>query len=507
VNTSILEQELAPLSAQIEQVRQKREVLEGELHAVEAEIEKFSAQKQRFDALQDVCDALARLGELNADELFWEEIPEAGDAAGHRERLRARITRFEGEVSGILEKQAALRKRLGQCALELDVLDEEVSEAYEREERRREEFVIEREISPVPFRAVVMPWNKEAESERRLRRAVLLALLICFFFGSLIPMINVPIPDRSVDVVEIPERLVKLVKKEPPAPRPKPVPKPEKEKPEKAKEEEPEKPAKEEPKPAEEEPKLARKKPEPVPEQKPPDKPPEQKPPKAAKGGGAAAARKKAERVGVLAFKSAFADLMDETDVAKLGAKARLSKKGAAAGRAVAQRSLVAIQAQGGASGGIGNARVSRNIGNGNVDRLAGAGLGRGGGDGSGEGFARVESSIAGLEESSRPLSGGPAAGRTDEEIQIVFDRYKAALYRIYNRELRKDPTLQGRMLLRITIETSGAVSLCSVESTDLASAELVDKIVARIKRFNFGPKEGVPSMTILYPIDFLPAA
>jgi len=44
------------------------------------------------------------------------------------------------------------------------------------------------------------------------------------------------------------------------------------------------------------------------------------------------------------------------------------------------------------------------------------------------------------------------------------------------------------------------------VESTDLASPELVAKIVERIKRFNFGPKEDVPKLTILYPIDFLPA-
>jgi len=163
------------------------------------------------------------------------------------------------------------------------------------------------------------------------------------------------------------------------------------------------------------------------------------------------------------------------------------------------------MQAQGGSSGGIGNAGVSRNIGNGNVNRIGGSGVGSGGG--SGTGFARVESSIAGVEESTRPLSDGPGPGRTDEEIQIVFDRYKAALYRIYNRELRKDPTLRGKILLRISIEGNGAVSMCKVESTDLGSPELVAKIVARIKRFNFGPKEGVPKITILYPIDFLPAA
>ena len=117
-----------------------------------------------------------------------------------------------------------------------------------------------------------------------------------------------------------------------------------------------------------------------------------------------------------------------------------------------------------------------------------------------------MESTIADIEESGRPLSDGPGPGRTDEEIQIVFDRYKAALYRIYNRELRNDPTLRGKILLRINIETDGAVSLCNVESTDLASAGLVSKIVERVKRFNFGPKDGVPTITILYPIDFLPA-
>jgi hypothetical protein len=103
-------------------------------------------------------------------------------------------------------------------------------------------------------------------------------------------------------------------------------------------------------------------------------------------------------------------------------------------------------------------------------------------------------------------LSDGPAPGRTDEEIQIVFDRYKASLYRIYNTELRKDPTLRGKVLLRICIETDGAVSMCNVESTDLGSPELVANIVERIRRFNFGYKEGVPKLTILYPIDFLPA-
>jgi outer membrane biosynthesis protein TonB len=492
--TSLLELELAPLNAKIEQTAEKRKMLEERLGAVTAELEKYAAARQRFDALQNVCDALDKLAELKAGELFWKGIPREVDAAGHLEQVRGRMARFEEKIIGIQEDQAYLQGQVDQTNDELAYLYEEVQEAYEREERRREEFVVEREISRVPHRPMIMPWSKEAESESRLRRAVLVALLLCLFFGSLVPMINVPVPDYTVTMVEIPERLAKLVKEKPPIPAPPPKPA-EKEPPEELKE------LQDESKPASEKKK---------PEEAPKEKAPAPEPAQVAKSGGgeAAAARKKAERVGVLAFKDAFADLMEETPVAKLGTEASLKKESPrAAGRAVAQRSLVAMQAQGGSSGGISNAGISRNIGYGNGNRIGGSGIGKGGGNGSGSGLSRVESSIAGVSESARPLSDGPGPGRTDEEIQIVFDRYKAALYRIYNRALRRDPTLRGKMLLKISIESNGAVSLCKVESTDLESRELVAKIVERIKRFNFGPKEGVPKITILYPIDFLPAA
>jgi hypothetical protein len=483
----MLAQELATLDAQIGRARQKQEALEGELRIVEAELETFSAERQRIDALRDVCKAFDKLGDLKADELLWEGGAEAQDAAGHVERARSRVARFEGEIGGILEKQASLQGQINQCLDELDILHEEVRDAYDREERRKEEFVVEREVSSVPYREMIMPWTREAESERRFRRAVLVALFLCFVLGAPILLIKVPIPDRSVAVAKIPERLVKLVKKEMPKPAParKPAPK---ELPDESKQ------AKKEPKP----------------------RPEPQKPEPVAGGGGTPAARNKAEDVGVLKFKNAFKDLMKDIPVARIGTEARLSVDSPQAkGQAVAQRSLVAMQAVGGSSGGIGGAGVSRNVGYGK-GRGSGYGAGSGGGygtgsggghgSGSGAGFVRVESSIAGLEESSRPTSDGLGLGRTDEEIQIVFDRYKAALYRIYNQELRKDPTLRGKILMRISIEPDGAVSFCKVESTELASPELVDKIVERIRRFNFGPKEGVKKMTILYPIDFLPA-
>lgn len=486
MNTSLLEEELAPLNAQIELTRRKYETLEEQLRVVEGTLETFSEKRQRFEALGEVCNALDKLGQLEAGELFWGGITKNGGAAEHLARVRGRVSRFENEISGVLEKQTELQIQIQQQENNLEILYDAVREAQEREERRKEEFVVERDISDVPYRPMIMPWTKDAESERYFRRAVLVALLLCVVFGTVFRLVTVPIPDRKVAVVEIPERLAKLVKKEPPkpAPPPKPVAK---------KAEEP----KDETKPAAEKPKPQK------------DAKPKAKETKVAskKGGGKKAARRKAERVGVLAFKSSFADLMDETPIAKLGTEARIKNASPRiAGQAVAQRSLVAMQATGGSSGGIGMARVSRNVGSGNGNGLGGTGIGKGGSRGNGAGFADVESSIADVQESDRPLSDGPGPGRTDEEIQIVFDRYKATLYRIYNRQLRKDPTLRGKILLRLSIETNGAVSMCKVESTDLASPELVAKIVARIKRFNFGAKEGVPVITILYPIDFLPA-
>jgi len=469
-----LAQELAPLNAQIEQTRKKLDLLQGELHAVEAEAEAFSADKQRFDALRDVCDALDRLGEMEAGELFWEGVPEVGDAPGHLHRLRSRIADFEDEIRGVLEKQETLRAQQNRHLDDLDDLFDAVRDAHAREERRKDEFVVEREESFVPYRMMTMPWTLDGESERRFRRTLLAAMLLCIVLGWLIPLVNVPLPDRTAAVVEIPERLAMLVKKEPPKPEPVREQKRE-EKKQDPEQENPEKPKKPSEKPVKEQAKPA--------------------------PGETQTARKKAESAGVLAFKNTFADLLEETPVARLGTEARLSKDAPrAAGQAKAQRSLVSIQAQGGSSGGIANAGVSRNIGSG-----GGGGSGHGGRLG-GVGFAGVESSVAGLAEESRPLSSGPGPARTDEEIQIIFDRYKAALYRIYNTELRKNPTLRGKILMRITIEPGGEVSACTVESTDLASPELVAQIVERVQRFNFGPKDDVPKTTILYPIDFLPA-
>src|SRR5205085_11927449 len=121
---------------------------------------------------------------------------------------------------------------------------------------------------------------------------------------------------------------------------------------------------------------------------------------------------------------------------------------------------------------------------------------------------ARAVSSIAPIAGGDRPKArGGPGPARTDEEIQIVFDRYKASFYRLYNRELRNNPALKGQMVLRLTIEPDGSVSMCSLQSSGIDAPDLAAQVMSRVRSMNFGAKEGAVAVTIVYPIDFLPAS
>ncbi|MBW2476965.1 MAG: AgmX/PglI C-terminal domain-containing protein [Deltaproteobacteria bacterium] len=483
MKTSLLQEELAPLRAQIEETRGALVCHEGELRIIEAELETYLVEKERFNALQSVCAALDRLGELGANNLFWDGLPNQSEQGEHIRQLRSRIATFEAQTKGVEETREAVKAKINQCLEDLYDLEEEVRQAYAREERRQEEFVVEREFVPAPFLSSIMPWNVQVDNEKQFRKALTVSMFWCVLIGTIIPMITLPILERTAVEIDIPARLATLVKEKPFVPEPV-LPPPQQEKtrePEPTKKEVSEQTAKT--------------------NQKPKSIETAQKP----AGGGKQGARQKVETTGVLAFKSTFSDLMDEVPVAKLGTDARLTKDSSQIpGQARAQRNLVAMQAKSGNSGGISSHGISTNRGNGGAG--GGSGFGNSGQIG-GVGVSQVESSVAGIGgEAGRPVSGGPGPGRTDEEIQIVFDRYKAALYRIYNKELRKDPTLRGKLLLRIIIEPAGDVSFCQVESTDLGSDQLVNMIVDRVKRFNFGPKEDVPQVTILYPIDFLPA-
>ena len=58
-----------------------------------------------------------------------------------------------------------------------------------------------------------------------------------------------------------------------------------------------------------------------------------------------------------------------------------------------------------------------------------------------------------------------------------------------------------------MTIQPDGSVSLCELQSSGVKAPNLAKQVVERVKTFDFGAKDGIPAITILYPIDFLPAS
>ncbi len=95
--------------------------------------------------------------------------------------------------------------------------------------------------------------------------------------------------------------------------------------------------------------------------------------------------------------------------------------------------------------------------------------------------------------------------GRTLQEIQLVFDRNKAAFYALYNRALRQSPNEQGKIVVSLTIAPDGHVSECHLVYSDLGDHQLEQEVVARVKLLNFGAKS-VPAFTYPnYPIHFVP--
>jgi len=422
--------------------------------ALNNELEDLLEERHHYALLSEISDRLEQLEKEGGAQLFWGDDYDDSTASQLTRRARERITNFDSRVAELKQRHSDGEEGIQSLSARVNILNEKSIELEEFAEEAKNEFVIEREMVELPFRPMVMPWSDQEEDKRRLRRALAISLLITLLLGLLIPLWDIPVPDRA-EPVKIPERMAQLMLEKKPPPPP-PPPQVEKKLEESTKQK-----------------KLKKKAPKPKTEK-------------------AKVARKKAESAGLLAFKNNFSDLIDTGPEKKLGAQARISTKGKTAKRT--SRSLVTAQATSGSSG-ISTASLSRDVGG------AGKGI-------KGVGFERVESAIGSdFFGEERPLSDGPGPSRTDEEIQIVFDRYKSALYRIYNRELRKNPTLQGKVVIRLTIEPNGSVSACKMESSDMDSAALEQKIVARVLKFNFGTKEGVSAVTILYPIDFLPSS
>ncbi len=301
------------------------------------------------------------------------------------------------------------------------------------------------------YREYELPWERDAESSARFRKILRILLILFLIFGILFPLL--PTPKRTAAESEIPQRLARVMIEEKPKPPPPPPV------------------VKELPKPKVE----VEKKPVPVP------------PPVDQKQLAHQKAQKSLDRV-----KDELADLREQMDLTPLTQTKNLS--GAVGADSHAERSMITSKV-GVGSGGITSANSSR-------------GFGTGAGSLTGHDTTAVTSSIArsGLDSRgpTRTGSSGKAA-RSREEIELVFDHNKGAIYGLYNRALRERAELQGKLVLEFTIAPSGEVTMCRVVSSELNDPDLESKIVARVRLFHFDAKD-VESITTTKPIDFFPS-
>jgi periplasmic protein TonB len=296
------------------------------------------------------------------------------------------------------------------------------------------------------YRDYTLIWEPDPEEQARLRRFLGGGLLLVLLLGIVLPLIHVPKETAASEAV--PERLARLMAQPKPKPPPPPV---------------------EQPKP----------KPEvkPVEVPKPVDR--------------AAEARKKAQQSGLLKLKDELADLRQNMDLTPLAQTRNL--QGAVGQDSHAERSLIASKI-GSGSAGITTANSSR-------------GFGTGAGSLTGHDTTAVNSRIAAASGVSGVAKGGSGKpSRTEEEIALVFDANKGAIYALYGRALRDQPDLQGKLVLEFTISPTGEVTECHVVSSELKDADLERKIVARVKLFRFAARD-VATITTTKPIEFIPTA
>lgn len=240
------------------------------------------------------------------------------------------------------------------------------------------------------------------------------------------------------------------------------------------------------------------------------------------------AARRKATGVGLLAMKDQLAQLQDAPTAVQLNQPVKPGPGvgvgtgpgvGAGTEAGLPTRALITAGA-GQGSGGINNAAYSHDSGGGGLAGRAttlvagvaggGGGGGPGGGGGKGKGNGLGNGTGTGAEGSSGgngvvQRGGSAKAARSLEDIRLVFERNKGAIYAIYNRALREDPGLQGKVVLELKIAPGGNVQSLRIVSSELHAPELEQKLLARIRQFDFGAKD-VADMVVSWPLDFLPS-
>lgn len=316
-----------------------------------------------------------------------------------------------------------------------------------------------------------LAWNIEADENNRLKKTIFAVLPV--FLCLLVYVSWVDLPEQDREALEaLPPQLAKVILKKKEAP--KPVIKEKKvEKKEEKKKPVPEKVAKK-PKP-----KLKK----PVPQIADKPKPKIKPKPKEVQ-----LAREKAKTSGLLAMSSQLSAM------SAMASKVSLDVPQTITAKPIARKTVdrLASSVSTATSGGVDKSLLSQNETQ-KID-LSARKMTE---------VDQVEEVVAVIEqEEAEALL---VAQRTSEELRRTMDANKSAIQSIYNRALRKKPSLQGVFTPLLVIEESGKVSNCTTDSSTLGEPGLESKFCKRLQLVDFGYKAGVDRMKFKYPFDLLP--
>jgi periplasmic protein TonB len=334
-------------------------------------------------------------------------------------------------------------------------------------------------MQPAQMSELMLPWAVDPREATRFRKILIVVAVLAIMIGIGLPWIQLPEKSRE-ELEQIPPQLAQVVlekrviEKKVEIPKPVEKPKEEVKKPDEPKKIEPVKP---EPRPQ----------PQPRPQvQQRPAEPRSQ----------VEAAREVAKQSGLMAMTDALADMRDTTSANDFKSAPLNNSSQAKAASNDRLVSDVSTRSSGGVdSGKLASVTEKAGVGGRSTTKIDAPAGSSGGGSGTASTASRSEST-----------GGGSVTGsRNTEEIRRIFSGNSAALNAIYQRALRADPSLQGNVLLELTIEPSGEVSGAKIISSQLGDPELDKRILARVRLFNFGAKN-VAKQVVRHQVSFLPS-
>jgi len=198
---------------------------------------------------------------------------------------------------------------------------------------------------------------------------------------------------------------------------------------------------------------------------------------------------------GLLAFKDTLADMRESIDSKGLSLSSKAAK-GTNSGEYKINRNLLTSQASK-SSGGIETRKFSKESKQ-LTKQLNGALL-------SDIQTTKMEAApiIQKTLKNDTKKPGGGLIGRSQEDIRRAWDQNVGSIFSLYYRALRKQPDMLGSVTVELTIDAKGKTQ-CKIISSEIDNEELLNKMVARIKLFDFG-LESTPLTVVNKTINFTP--